>query len=78
MGLVDHVLRGNRTSYNVSFLIQTCPDVCGLVYGTGNPDISGVGGSGFLRFPRKTKLGMQNMKINDRGRARTCDPLRTD
>ncbi|KAM7211992.1 hypothetical protein V8F06_012621 [Rhypophila decipiens] len=43
MGLVNHVLSGNRTSYNVSFLIQTCPDVCGLVYGTGNPDISGVG-----------------------------------
>ncbi|KAK4206572.1 hypothetical protein QBC37DRAFT_407002 [Rhypophila decipiens] len=41
--LVDHVLGDNRTTYNVSFLIQTCPDVCGVVYGTGNPDISGVG-----------------------------------
>lgn len=28
---------------NVSLLVQTCPGVCDLVYGTGNPDISGIG-----------------------------------
>ncbi|RKL08877.1 hypothetical protein BFJ70_g16732 [Fusarium oxysporum] len=29
--------------YNISLLVDTCPGVCDLVYGSGNPDISGIG-----------------------------------
>ncbi len=28
---------------NISLLVQTCDNVCALIYGSGNPDISGVG-----------------------------------
>lgn len=28
---------------NVSLLVRTCPGICPLVYGSGNPDISGIG-----------------------------------
>jgi hypothetical protein len=34
-------------SYNLSLLVETCASVCDLVYGTGNPDISGIGVSCF-------------------------------
>ena len=30
-------------SYNISLLVETCAGVCALVYGSGNPDISGIG-----------------------------------
>ncbi|KAK3379010.1 hypothetical protein B0T24DRAFT_610532 [Lasiosphaeria ovina] len=40
--LVDRVA-SNWTGYNISLLVQTCPGVCNLVYGVGNPDISGIG-----------------------------------
>ena len=30
-------------NYNISLLVQTCSSVCPLVYGSGNPDISGPG-----------------------------------
>ncbi|KAH7233739.1 uncharacterized protein BKA55DRAFT_579881 [Fusarium redolens] len=29
--------------YNISLLVDTCPGACDLVYGSGNPDISGIG-----------------------------------
>lgn len=29
--------------YNISLLVQTCAGVCPLVFGSGNPDISGIG-----------------------------------
>jgi len=33
----------NWQGYNVSLLVQTCPGVCVLVFGAGNPDICGIG-----------------------------------
>lgn len=30
-------------SDNISLLVKTCDNACALVYGSGNPDISGVG-----------------------------------
>lgn len=42
--LADYaVVNTTRPSFNVSALVHTCPAVCDLVYGSGNPDISGVG-----------------------------------
>jgi hypothetical protein len=35
-------------SYNVSLLAETCPNVCELIYGNGNPDVSGIGVCEFL------------------------------
>jgi hypothetical protein len=29
--------------YNISLLADRCPNVCGLIYGNGNPDVSGIG-----------------------------------
>ncbi|KAH6964872.1 hypothetical protein EDB82DRAFT_511148 [Fusarium venenatum] len=29
--------------YNISLLVDKCPGVCDLIYGSGNPDISGIG-----------------------------------
>jgi hypothetical protein len=28
---------------NISLLVATCEEICPVVYGTGNPDISGIG-----------------------------------
>ncbi len=40
--LVGHIVH-DWAGYNLSLLVQTCPDTCILVYGSGNPDISGIG-----------------------------------
>jgi hypothetical protein len=32
--------------YNISLLVEKCPNVCVLIYGDGNPDVSGIGVSG--------------------------------
>ena len=40
--LVGHIVH-EWAGYNLSLLVQTCPDTCILVYGSGNPDISGIG-----------------------------------
>ncbi|KAK3331273.1 hypothetical protein B0H66DRAFT_546193 [Apodospora peruviana] len=42
-GSMIEQLEHSWESYNVSLLVETCDSVCLLVYGTGNPDISGVG-----------------------------------
>ena len=36
-------IESERGTYNKSLLVQTCPGVCQLVSGSGNPDISGNG-----------------------------------
>lgn len=41
-GLFDRI-HNNIEAYNVSLLVRTCPEICTLVYGSGNPDISGIG-----------------------------------
>lgn len=28
---------------NITQLVQSCPNVCSLAWGTGNPDLSGIG-----------------------------------
>ncbi|OIW26300.1 hypothetical protein CONLIGDRAFT_671902 [Coniochaeta ligniaria NRRL 30616] len=33
----------NQVDMNVSLLIQACPETCLMIYGSGNPDISGIG-----------------------------------
>jgi len=40
--LLDRIA-GDLNNYNISLLIDTCPDVCQYIYGSGNPDISGIG-----------------------------------
>jgi len=40
--LLDRIA-GDLDNYNISLLIDTCPDVCQYIYGSGNPDISGIG-----------------------------------
>jgi hypothetical protein len=40
--LIDRV-SSDWQGYNVSLLVATCSTVCPLVYGSGNPDISGIG-----------------------------------
>lgn len=29
--------------YNITLLVETCDNICQLLYGTGNPDLSGIG-----------------------------------
>ncbi|KAK3368031.1 hypothetical protein B0H63DRAFT_89004 [Podospora didyma] len=33
----------NWDNYNITYLVDTCDSVCLLVFGAGNPDISGIG-----------------------------------
>src|SRR5437762_6662067 len=40
--LIDRV-EADWQNYNMSLLVATCAGVCPLVYGSGNPDISGIG-----------------------------------
>jgi hypothetical protein len=40
--LIDRV-ESDWAENNVSLLVQTCDSVCVLIYGAGNPDISGIG-----------------------------------
>ena len=30
-------------SLNITKIVQICPNICSLAWGTGNPDLSGVG-----------------------------------
>src|SRR5204863_3159384 len=41
-GLIDRVA-SDWQGYNISLLVATCPGVCAYIYGSGNPDISGIG-----------------------------------
>ncbi|RSM12021.1 hypothetical protein CDV31_006471 [Fusarium ambrosium] len=36
-------LENTSLSYNTSLLVETCDDICRLLYGVGNPDILGIG-----------------------------------
>lgn len=36
-------IRSSVVAYNISLLVETCPNLCTDVYGSGNPDISGIG-----------------------------------
>lgn len=45
--LIDRVDSDWR-GYNISLLVATCEGVCPLVYGDGNPDISGIGVKYFI------------------------------
>lgn len=38
--------------YNATLLVETCDNICPLVYGTGNPDLLGIG----ARFPISVRL----------------------
>jgi hypothetical protein len=40
--MLDRV-QSDWQGYNISLLVATCAGVCPLVYGSGNPDISGIG-----------------------------------
>ena len=40
--LVLTVIDSNR-ALTPEELIQTCPDVCNVVFGNGNPDLAGIG-----------------------------------
>lgn len=36
--------KNESTPYNkLSFLISNCPEFCQVLYGTGNPDLAGIG-----------------------------------
>src|SRR4051812_13646666 len=48
--LLDRVV-SDWQGYNVSLLVEKCPVVCILIYGDGNPDVSGVGVS--IEYPFK-------------------------
>ena len=50
-------------SHNISLLVQTCPGVCLLIYGSGNPDISGIGV--ILRLCQELNLKAENNKGHD-------------
>src|SRR5436305_14791041 len=58
--LLDRVT-SDWQDYNVSLLVETCAEVCVLVYGTGNPDISGIGVSRYTacatrEYPMSNKI----------------------
>ena len=41
---INQVLHKAETSgLNITTTIQNCPDICTLAWGTGNPDLSGIG-----------------------------------
>ena len=42
VNLLDRI-ESNWQNYNISLLVKTCNTVCPLMYGSGNPDISGIG-----------------------------------
>jgi len=50
-GLVDRAVE-DWAGYNVSLLVETCPNVCEVAFGTGNPDISGPGVSSLISQAR--------------------------
>jgi hypothetical protein len=47
-GLLNRI-DNDPEGYNISLLVTTCSSVCAVVYGSGNPDISGIGVSYSLR-----------------------------
>ena len=48
--MIDRVLSFCRQGYNMSLLVDKCPNVCVLIYGDGNPDVSGLGVSCVLHM----------------------------
>ena len=56
-------IKSEQQSYNTSLLVQTCPGVCPLVYGSGNPDISGIGV--ILELCQRENLKAENNKGHD-------------
>jgi len=40
--LLDRVV-SDWQGYNISLLVEKCPNICVLIYGDGNPDVSGIG-----------------------------------
>lgn len=40
--MIDHI-DSNHQDYNISLLVTACDSVCLLAYGSGNPDITGIG-----------------------------------
>lgn len=53
--LLDRV-ESDWQDYNISMLVTVCTQVCPLIYGTGNPDISGIGVSSMLLTARLESL----------------------
>lgn len=56
--LVERVV-DEWAGYNISVLVETCPGVCELVYGSGNPDISGIGVSRGHNGPPPSHHGLR-------------------
>lgn len=48
--LLDRVV-SEWQGYNITLLVETCPNVCVLVYGDGSPDVSGIGVSCLSHVP---------------------------
>lgn len=42
-------LEQNSKLYNITLLIKTCDNICQLISGTGNPDLSGIGASSRMK-----------------------------
>ncbi len=55
VSLLDRV-ESDWQDYNISMLVTVCSQVCPLVYGTGNPDISGIGVSPMFLTARLESL----------------------
>jgi hypothetical protein len=47
--MIDRVL-SDWQGYNMSLLVDKCPNVCVLIYGDGNPDVCGIGVSCVLHM----------------------------
>lgn len=41
--LTDLLGQVQSQNLNITIQIQQCPDLCGLAWGAGNPDLSGIG-----------------------------------
>lgn len=50
VSLLDRI-ESDWQEYNISLLVETCNAVCSILYGTGNPDISGIGVSVLAMSP---------------------------
>jgi hypothetical protein len=60
--MIDRVL-SDWQGYNISLLVSTCPNVCVLIYGDGNPDVSGIGVSRVLTcYPSLTMEGIDILR----------------
>lgn len=63
-GLIDRI-DSNRSEYNISLLINTCEGVCPLVYGSGNPDISGAGVKSLASLTKDQQVDICNTPGHD-------------